>query len=151
MILDNLSQWRRYTAVSPRFQRAFEFLRKVDAATPIGRHEVDGDNIYALVQGYTTKPADQAQFEAHRKYIDIQCLISGRESILWAPLSAMKKVNMPYDEQKDAALFALVPEGWPLRLGAGQFTILFPEDAHGPCCVWDAPCEVRKVVMKVRV
>ena len=151
MILDNLPQWPRYTAVSPRFQRAFEFLQKVDARAPLGRHEIDAENIFALVQAYTTMPAEKAQFEAHRKYIDIQFLIAGRESILWAPLSTMKTVNMPYDKQKDAALYALVPEGWPLLLGAGQFTILFPEDAHAPCCVWGAPGEVRKVVVKVKV
>lgn len=124
---------------------------EVDANTPVGRQEIDGENVYAIVQKYTTKPAEQAKFEAHRKYIDIQFLFAGKESILWAPLSAMKKVTMPFDEKKDAALYALVPEGWPLHLTAGQFTILFPEDAHAPGCAWGEPAEAIKVVVKVKV
>ncbi len=151
MILDTLAHARLYTAISPRFQPAFDFLRKVNAQSTVGRHDIDGDNVYALVQKYTTKPAEQAQFEAHRKYIDVQFVFSGKESILWAPLASMKTVTMPFDESKDAALWSLVPEGWPLRVAAGQFTILFPQDAHAPCCVWDKPCEVTKVVVKVKV
>ncbi len=151
MILDNLTQWRRYAALSPRFERAFAFLQRVDDTTPVGRQEIDGDNVYALVQKYTTKPAANGQFEAHRKYIDVQYVQAGRETILWAPLASLTQVNMPYDEQQDAALFAQVPTATLLRLSAGQFTILFPEDGHVPCCVWDQPCEVHKVVVKVRV
>ena len=151
MILDNLSQCQRYTALSPRFAKAFEFLKKFDGTLKNGRHEIDGDNVFALVQKYTTKPAENGQFEVHRKYIDVQFVHSGKETILWAPLESLKDVNMAYDEKQDAALFKLVPTSTPLRLGAGQFTILYPEDGHVPCCEWNGPSEVSKVVVKVKV
>ncbi len=151
MILDNLTQWQRYTVLSPRFQPAFDFLHKFNGQLPTGRHEIDGDHVYALVQKYTTKPAKDGQFEAHRKYIDVQYVHAGRETILWAPLASLTQVNLPYREEQDAALFALVPTATPLHLSAGQFTILFPEDGHVPCCLWDQPGEVLKVVVKVRV
>lgn len=150
MILDNLSQCQRYTALSPRFAKAFEFLKKFNGSLKNGRYDIDGDDIYAIVQRYTTKPAAAGQFEVHRKYIDVQFVHAGRETILWAPLGSLTKVNMAFDEKQDAALFALVPAATPLRLGAGQFTILFPEDGHVPCCEWDKPGEVTKVVVKVR-
>jgi biofilm protein TabA len=151
MILDNLTQWRQYVALSPRFEKAFDFLDHFDGQTKLGRNEIDGDNVYALVQRYTTKPAEEGKFEAHRKYIDVQYLHTGRETILWAPLSSLTKVIMPYDASGDAALFGHPPESLPLHLGTGQFTILFPEDGHVPGCVWEKPCEVFKVVVKVRV
>jgi YhcH/YjgK/YiaL family protein len=151
MILDNLSQCQRYTALSPRFAKAFEFLKKFDGTLKNGRHEIDGDNVFALVQKYTTKPAENGQFEAHRKSIAVQFVHSGKETILWAPLESLKDVNMAYDEKQDAALFKLVPTSTPLRLGAGQFTILYPEDGHVPCCEWNGPSEVSKVVVKVKV
>lgn len=151
MILDDLTHWRHYAAISPRFKPAFEYLSTFDAGTALGRHDIDADNVFALVQKYTTKPLEGAQFEAHRKYIDIQFVFSGRESILWAPLSAMKTVNMAFDVSQDAALYALVPEQTELHVGSGQFALLFPEDAHSPCRVWGAPSDVHKVVVKVRV
>ena len=58
---------------------------------------------------------------------------------------------MPFDAEKDAALYALIPDGVPVRVTAGQFTIFFPEDGHIPSCAWDAPVEILKCVVKVRV
>ncbi|HYF37760.1 MAG TPA: YhcH/YjgK/YiaL family protein, partial [Prosthecobacter sp.] len=117
----------------------------------LGRHDLDGDNVYALVQQYTTKAQDKALFEAHRKYIDVQYVHSGREAILWAPLASMKEETMAYDPAKEAALFKLVPDFTAAHLSAGHFAILYPEDAHAPCVVWDQPSEVFKVVVKVAV
>ena len=152
MILDNLSLCQRYTALSPRFAKAFEYLKKFEGDTKNGRYELDGDNVYAMVQRYTTKPADKGQFEAHRKYIDVQYVHAGKETILWAPLeSLVNKTNEAYNTEGDYALFGLVATATPLRMSAGQFTILFPEDGHVPCCEWDGPCEVTKVVVKVKV
>jgi YhcH/YjgK/YiaL family protein len=58
---------------------------------------------------------------------------------------------MPFDVEKDAALFGLIPEGVPLQVRAGQYAILFPEDGHVPSCAWEEAAEVFKVVIKVRV
>lgn len=149
MIQDTLDNSARYEALCPRFAKAFGFLRTVDGTQTLGRHDIDGDQVFALVQTYQTKPAAEALFEAHRKYIDVQFLYSGRETILWAPLAAMKEQTMAYDESKEAALWKLVPDTTALHLSAGHFAILFPEDAHAPCVQWDKPEAVFKVVVKV--
>ena len=151
MIQDTLENAVRYCSLSSRFASAFEFLRTVDGTQKIGRHDIQGDKVFALVQQYTTKPEQSALFEAHRKYIDIQYLHAGRETLLWAPVAAMKEETMPYHEEKDAALWKLVPDVTPLHLSAGHFAILFPEDAHAPCIEWQTPSEVFKVVVKVAV
>ena len=96
-------------------------------------------------------PAEAALFEAHRKYIDVQFVQSGRETILWAPLASMREETMAYDEKKDVALWKLVPDVTPVHLSAGHFVILFPEDAHAPTVVWETPTEVFKVVVKVKM
>lgn len=151
MIQDTLAQAARYEALSPRFAMAFDFLRQVDGTQALGRHDLDGDNVFALVQTYTTKPQEKALFEAHRKYIDVQFIHSGRETILWAPLAAMKEETMAFDESKDAALWKLVPDMTPLHMGPGHFAILYPQDAHAPCVEWETPEAVFKVVVKVAV
>lgn len=151
MIQDTLSHAALYECLNSRFAKAFAFLRTVDGTQALGRHDIDGDHCFALVQTYETKPVEKAKFEAHRKYIDVQFVYSGRETILWAPLSAMKEETMAYDETKEAALWKLVPDVTPLHLSAGHFAILFPHDAHAPCVEWEQPGQVFKVVVKVAV
>jgi YhcH/YjgK/YiaL family protein len=150
MICDQLALWRRYAALSPWFDAAFAYLEAVTPDLANGRHAVDGDNVFALVQRYLTKPAEQCVFEAHRQYIDVQFVVAGRETILWSPLPALTRVTQPYDAGKDVALFGPVATATPLHLAAGQFAVLFPEDGHAPCAEWNGPTEVMKVVVKVR-
>jgi YhcH/YjgK/YiaL family protein len=155
MITDTIKLCRRYTSLSPRFAAAVEFLEKLSAEEPIGRHEIDGDNCFALIQSYTTRlqaPA-QAKFEAHRRYIDIQFLQAGQETILWAPLDALTKITQPYDSGKDAGFFAAPAptETTAIHLRTGDFAIFFPEDGHAPGLECGGLAQVRKVVVKIRV
>ena len=151
MIFDTLENSTRYESLNSRFAKAFAFLRSVDGTQELGRHDLDGDACFALVQTYETKPLEKAKFEAHRKYIDVQFIQSGRETILWAPLSTMKDETMDYSAEKDAALWKLTSDTTPLHVSAGHFAILWPQDAHAPCIEWDKPEQVFKVVVKVAV
>lgn len=151
MILDTLANATRYESLNSRFAKTLAWLRGFDGTQELGRHDIDGDDCFALVQTYETKPMEKAKFEAHRKYIDVQFINSGRETILWAPLASMKEETMAYSEEKEAALWKLVPDVTPLHMSAGHFAILFPEDAHAPCIEWVKPEQVFKVVVKVAV
>lgn len=151
MVLDTLANAARYESLNSRFAKAFAYLHTVDGTQELGRHDLDGDLCFALVQTYETKPLEKSLFEAHRKYIDVQFIQSGRETILWAPLATMKDETMAYTEEKDAALWKLTADITPLHVSAGHFAILWPEDAHAPCIEWDKPEQVFKVVVKVAV
>ena len=151
MILDTLANAQQYAALSPRFAKAFAFLKTVTPQTAPGRHEIFGDEVYASVQRHATKPVRERQYEAHRKYIDVQYIHTGREVMYWAPLPLLTNVTMPFDEKGDATLYGLIPEGVPLQVRAGQFAIFYPQDGHVPSCSWDQPAEVFKVVVKVLV
>jgi biofilm protein TabA len=150
MILDTLDAIDRYSPLNPRFGAAFAFLRRLGAGPTIGRHEIDGDSAYALVQHYETRPVAGAALEAHQRYIDIQYVARGHEAIHWAPLAGLS-VTMPHDATKDVALFAMPHDAVAVPLRAGQCVILFPEDAHAPCCIWGESTEVVKVVVKIAV
>ncbi len=151
MILDTLANHAQYAAISPRFARAFAFLEQLPADAAVGRHEIDGEEIYAFVQQHQTKPIAEKLLEVHRRYIDIQYIVKGREIIGWAPLAGLTECTMPFDAEKDAALYKVSPDMVSVQVRPGQFAILFPEDGHAPSCAWDAPAEVRKVVVKVMV
>jgi biofilm protein TabA len=151
MIQDTLENSARYEVLCPRFAKAFAFLRTVDGTQTLGRHEIDGDQVFALVERYHTKPLENGLFEAHRKYIDVQFLYSGRETILWTPLALMQEETRSYDAVKDIAKWKLVPDYTPLHLSAGHMVILYPQDAHAPTLEWGQSEQVFKVVVKVAV
>ena len=150
MITDTLAQSHRYLGLSPRFAAAFAFLEKLTTSQADGRVELDGDNCFALVQSYLTKPLAQAKFEAHRHYIDIQFIQAGREIILWSPLAALTQVTEPYLAERDIAFFANPPQWTAINFHAGQFSVFFPEDGHAPGIENNGSTAVRKVVIKVR-
>ncbi|MFM8890834.1 MAG: YhcH/YjgK/YiaL family protein, partial [Planctomycetia bacterium] len=106
MILDTLSQCRRYAGLHPGFGKAFDFLETAGASAAVGRVAIDGEAIHAIVQDYRTRDAVGALLEAHRRHIDIQYVVRGREAIHWATLGILGPAAVPYDPDKDAALFA---------------------------------------------
>jgi biofilm protein TabA len=152
MILDTLDQADQYTAISPRFKKAFDFLKKVNSDTPVGRYDIDGEEIFAFVQNHSTRYLDKCQYEAHRKYIDLHYMVRGRELVYWAPLPLLEDhVTFPFSEEDDAALYSVIPEGMSYGLREGEFTLLFPQDGHVPSCNWGEPVEILKVVVKIKV
>lgn len=150
MIVDTLEQSPRYAGLHPRFAAAFEYLKQLLADQPAGRYDIDGDNCFALVQTYTSKPLAEVKFEAHRKYIDIQFVVAGRETMLWSPLRSLPVVTQSYVEERDVIFFAMPERPVPVHVRAGDFTVFFPEDGHAPCLQLDGPEKVFKVVIKLR-
>jgi YhcH/YjgK/YiaL family protein len=148
MILDTLKNWQRYTWNDKRFQDAFRFLESLEPSVADGKHEIDGDNVYCTVQSYETRSREGHKFEAHRVYADIQFMMTGEESILWAPQPELTVVT-PYEP--DIEFYAMTLDPTEIVLSAGRFCVLFPQDAHAPCTVHRVGCTVRKAVVKVRV
>ncbi|MBN1342547.1 MAG: YhcH/YjgK/YiaL family protein [Phycisphaerae bacterium] len=146
MILDRLELIERYTSLCPGFVKAVAFLRQSDlAGLPLGRHEVDGDRVYALACKDPARSRDQAKLEAHRKYIDIQVVLSGTDEIGWRSLGACTRPEGEYSAEKDVGFFLDAPEAWT-AVGPGSFAIFFPEDAHAPLV---GVGELHKIVVKV--
>jgi biofilm protein TabA len=152
MIATDLAHLGEQIALTPSIRKAIEFLRKARGQELAdGRVEIDGDTVYALVQSYETIAGSEAVFEAHRRYVDIQYIVSGDELIGWALLERLS-VTTPYDEGKDIC-FGSVPPGdiTRVRLGAGQLAVLYPTDAHAPKLAVQKTVPVKKIVVKVAV
>jgi YhcH/YjgK/YiaL family protein len=151
VIVGRLEHAADYLGIAPRLAAAFRALREGGCAawTP-GRRDLDGDRLYALVQEYRTKPRTAGRLEAHRKYIDVQFVAEGAETVGWAPIEGLRETE-PYDPARDVAFFA--GAGEPVTLRAGMFAVFFPHDGHAPglglaAAGGDA---VRKIVVKVAV
>lgn len=150
MILDRLSHASVYSSLHPAFPAAFAFLARPDLSTlPDGRLDLDGARLYALVQTYATQPVAGGCLECHRRYLDIQFLLSGEEAIGYAPLEAAGRVVTAYDADRDIAF--LDGAASLITLRAGDFAVLYPHDAHLPGRCIQQPAVVRKVVVKVAI
>lgn len=150
MIFDTISNRHLYAALSARIEAALAYLDNTDfSALSPGRYDLDNDNLFALVQEYNSVPKEQAKFECHRNYIDIQYVDRGVEQIGFGKTGKMG-VSTEYDPAKDIAF--LSGEGDYVTLEKGSFGIFFPDDAHQPrVAPSGVPGEVKKVVMKVKV
>lgn len=148
MIVDKIGNSGFYQCLHPRFDKAFEYINKSDFSKLLdGKYEVEGNNIFALVQEYNTKDPKDASLEAHKKYIDIQYIHTGAELIGVAPLNNQNVVRA--DPEKDIAFY----EGGAsfVNLEAGMFAVFFPWDLHMPGLRVHQPLKVKKIVIKVLV
>lgn len=147
MITDALENAEKYEGLHPGFAAAFAFLRQAGIANlAVGRHEVDGARLYAVVGRDEGRGRGGARLEAHRRYIDIQFTVEGRELIGWADLAACRAGSHGYDEERDLEFFEGTPARW-ITVPRGSFALFFPDDAHAPLA-GEGP--VHKVVVKVR-
>ena len=151
MILDQLSASAAYESLHPLFPRAFAYLRSFDLATTDGKHELQGQDLVAIVQRYQTAPSADKSWEAHRVYGDIQVVYQGLESCGHADQRTLV-VTKPYVAEKDVEKYA-APTGPSalLTLGRGNFAVFHPQDGHQPGVQIGAPAEIVKVVIKFRL
>ena len=132
--------------LNKRIVEGLNYLLTTDfAKVEDGRHDL-ADYLYANIQTYQTK--EDALFEAHRDYIDIQYIISGEEKIGVADYSSCTEA-IAYDKEKDIEFLNGNGEYYPLK--EGEYMILYPQDAHKPSISLNNQSTVRKVVVKVKI
>jgi biofilm protein TabA len=153
MILDQLTNASLFCPLHPRFGAAFDYLRGTDFSQIVdGRYPIDGNNLFAIVQRYRTKSHDEMAWEAHRRYLDIQHVVSGCEQMGCTPLLPGMSEKTAYDEQKDLVFYHA--SGDLFHVPAGSFVVYMPHDLHAPGLAPGSPPlpgEVLKVVVKCRV
>ncbi|MBO9205197.1 MULTISPECIES: YhcH/YjgK/YiaL family protein [Niastella] len=150
MIIDLLSNAHLYFNQGPLFKKAFEYLAQTDFSNvEKGKYELDGQNLFAIVNEYDTVNPANEQMESHKKYIDIQYIVSGAERIGHEFLKGQTP-SKAYDEEKDFMLFGEKPSFFSV-IQQGMFAVFFPHDLHMPNIMIDAPAPVKKVVIKVAV
>ena len=150
MIYDIFDHIDTYCQKDSPLYKALTFVAEFDQTQPDGRYAVDGEAIYGLVSTYTTSPREERRFEAHKKYLDVQVLLEGEESID-VSLDSNLSILQEYNETKDI-LFLQPPEEYAsLIMKPGYFAVFYPQDIHRPSCQLHEKTSVRKIVMKIRV
>ena len=149
MVADRLENAGLYGALGAGISKALKYLQTTDFETKEpGRYDIEGDELYALVQEYDTRPAEKGMWESHRSYADVQFVYSGAERMGYARADSLE-ILQPYDGDGDCVLYR--GEGGFIRCPAGTFAIFLADDAHMPCVADGQPAQVKKVVVKVLI
>jgi biofilm protein TabA len=148
MILATLAESDRYGALHPSFARAFAFLHGTDLkALGPGRHSVQGEQVFAIVEACAGRTRAEAKLECHRRHIDIQLVLEGVDEMGWKPLTECVDPATDYDAERDIRFFNDAPSSW-IATPPGSFCLFFPDDAHAPLVSTGL---IRKVVVKIAV
>lgn len=123
--------------------------REKTAQMQPGKYEIRGQSLYAIVDEYTTRSRQACRLETHRRYIDVQYVVSGRELMGYAPAASLKPDGL-YEHERDVQFHCGRADFLLLR--QGMFAVMLPEDAHMPGVAVDGqPAAVKKIVVKVAV
>jgi YhcH/YjgK/YiaL family protein len=160
-IFGSPSTVRAQTAASPRLQAALDYVDKllrrdsperarIFALPAGGTVKVDlGEGMFAIDAAYLSKPRAEVFLETHRKYIDVQAILEGEESMEIADLGRLT-LDVPYDAERDLIKYQDYAPTSVLRARAGEVMVFFPVDGHLSRAVTQ-PVLVRKTVVKVPV
>jgi biofilm protein TabA len=152
MIFDSAKNLDFYKSlgVDGRYEKAVDFLKNTDLESLApGKYEIDGKNVYANVTEYTTVPWEEAKYEAHHNYTDIQYMISGSETMTYARIDELTE-KVPYNEEKDVVFYDNENPGLKVVVKAGEYMIFNPWDGHKPKAAAGEPAMIKKVIVKIK-
>ena len=147
MICDTLDQLHLYKGFHKNLDTAIEFLAAHPLDTlPLGRTEVDGDEVFINVMDADLKPHTGSHAEYHRLYADLQIDLTGGEG--WGYTNIPGKEIGEFTGDCGFQDSASVVTG---ALGEGRFVLFFPTELHKPGLVQHGCVGVRKAVVKIRM
>lgn len=152
MLFSSLSDYGQNVISSEDMAKVLAFLSRDDLEQiECGRHDIDGERIFANVMELETAPADKKPYEAHRRYADVHFVISGEEHVGLAPVAELEPAG-EFSEKDDFGLYGEPErESW-VTLRAGDLVVTPPCDAHKPgCCGEAGPARLKKVCVKILV
>lgn len=140
---------KQYQANKAIWDKSFEFMKNNDLEkmTP-GKYPIDGENAFASITEIVDNPLEKTTWESHKKYIDLQYVISGSEKIGVAPSATATVIN-PYNAQKDGANYK-IDDGIYDVATPNVFYLFFPSNAHRPNIMVNEE-KVKKLVIKIKV
>lgn len=142
--IHNLQPWLPHP-----LRQAIEHVKThVSDATPTGKHDIDGNNLFYLVSEDMTQPFEERRAEYHARYLDIQIVLRGQEGMTFSTLSAGEP-QTDWLADKDIAFLAEGAQEKTVILNEGDFVVFYPGEVHKPLCAVGAPAKVRKAVVKV--
>ena len=148
MIKDSIERADIYYNISDNLKHGFEWIKNNDLQNMEDGKYIISDSLYANVQTYNTK--DEAPYEVHRDYIDIQYMIKGEELSGVSDYKNCLTIT-EYDKSKDIEFLQNNSEENLYKIRTGEFFVFFPHDAHKPALKVNKNLCVKKVIVKVKI
>ncbi len=150
MVIDHIDNAHKYFGLGKGIENALRYLQTTDfAAMPKDKYLLNGELLFAIVNTYDTVDPLHEKMEAHKKYVDVQFIVQGEESIGHAVMKD-QSIAKAYSETDDYFLVH-EPPCFFSKLTPGMFAIFYPTDLHAPNLHTHQMHFVKKVVMKVAV
>lgn len=147
MIIGNIHHLQSWLLDALR--QAIEHVKAhVSESTPLGKHDIDGNNLFYLISEDSTEPQAERRAEFHARYLDIQIVLRGQEGMTFSTLPAGEP-QIDWLADKDIAFLAEGAQEKTVILNEGDFVVFYPGEVHKPLCAVGAPAKVRKAVVKV--
>lgn len=147
MIIGNIHHLQSW--LPDALRQAIEHVKAhVNEATPLGKHDIDGNNLFYLISEDSTEPQAERRDEYHARYLDIQIVLRGQEGMTFSTLPAGEP-QTDWLADKDIAFLAEGAQEKTVILNEGDFVVFYPGEVHKPLCAVGAPAKVRKAVVKV--
>ncbi|MBA6153214.1 YhcH/YjgK/YiaL family protein [Gelidibacter maritimus] len=149
MILDKIENANLYKSIHPGIKKALNYIENTNFNDlPMGKHEIEGNDLFVIFKEYATKQVDGNLLESHRKYIDVQYIVDGVEQ-MGVTMHTGQDPKKAYDAVDDYMLF---DEPYDIiTVNKGMFAIFFPNDIHMPDITTGDPSQVKKAVIKVKI
>lgn len=147
MIIGNIHHLQSW--LPDALRQAIEHVKAhVNEATPLGKHDIDGNNLFYLISEDSTEPQAERRAEYHARYLDIQIVLRGQEGMTFSTLPAGEP-QTDWLADKDIAFLAEGAQEKTVILNEGDFVVFYPGEVHKPLCAVGTPAKVRKAVVKV--
>ncbi|RZL00450.1 MAG: DUF386 domain-containing protein, partial [Pedobacter sp.] len=131
MIIDSLANAEKYYSVHPLFKQAFEWIKSQDLSTlEVSKWEI-AEGLKAGSSNKDANTAENAKFECHNNWMDIQVALSPKETFGYSERSLVSDAAGEYNAEKDVIFWNDKPSTY-FDLQFGQFAVFFPEDVHAP-------------------
>lgn len=152
MLLGDLSRADFARSLPPVFARLCTKLSQLDLnSLSLGWQDLE-EGIRMNVMAFDTAARETKQAEMHRKFIDIQLLISGIEAIDYGIGQPDLAQFDEYREEDDYQLTPNIKQGNTVILQPNQFAIFLPYEPHTPgISVNNEHKPLKKLVVKVPV
>ncbi|MGL9750566.1 MAG: YhcH/YjgK/YiaL family protein [Symbiopectobacterium sp.] len=149
MITGNIYQLELVPYLPAKLREAIEYVKaNITVDTPLGKHYVDGNNMFVLVSNDSTEAFEQRRAEYHDKYLDIQIVLKGVEGMTFSNLLAGTP-DTDWLADKDIEFLSAGEQKKTFVMQPGDVVVFFPGEVHKPLCAVGEPASVRKAVVKI--
>ena len=152
MIADVFENYRLYSSIHKDWDKAFLVIAEwLSKPIPEGANvSLEDKGLKLVMQTYKSVPEGSKKFEGHRKNIDIQFLVKGKEIIYWKNIKGLD-VIVPYSDERDHMSYGNTDGASPIHLIPHTFAVFFPGDAHKTQCQWGECVDAIKIIAKLAI